>query len=269
MVQWPKLLESAVYSMLSVDRLNSIKQILMRENSVSVGELSKIFGVSGETVRRDLGRISQEDPMVIRVHGGAYRVTADNDPPYDFRQTSKVDEKRRIAQTSFSYINDGDFMFLDSSTTTLYLSRLIAESGFKLTVITNSLGVVNELCHHENIRIICLGGKYTPDTHSFLGTTTVEELSSLFAAKSFVSCSGIDLDFGITHNSDGEAAVRRLMLTNSKKRYLLIDANKFGRCKTHKIISPGSIDAVFTNSDPGSEWREYFDSFNIRLEICD
>ena len=125
--------------MLSVDRLNSIKQILAKEHSVTVAELSKAFNVSSETIRRDLDKLSAEDSMILRVHGGAYRVTADNDPPYTFRQSSKVDEKLRIANACMSMVDNGDFMFLDSSTTTLYLSKQIAKSSLRLTVITNSL----------------------------------------------------------------------------------------------------------------------------------
>ena len=64
--------------MLSVDRLNSIKQILAKEHSVTVAELSKAFNVSSETIRRDLDKLSAEDSMILRVHGGAYRVTAVN-----------------------------------------------------------------------------------------------------------------------------------------------------------------------------------------------
>ena len=139
--------------MLSVDRANNIKQILSKQNSVTVSELSLMFGVSGETIRRDLQKLSSEDPMIVRVHGGAYRLTPDGDPPYNFRQSSRIEEKKRIAAKCFEKISDGDFLFLDSSTTTLYLSKLIAASGYNLTVITNSLGVLNELCSRESIRM--------------------------------------------------------------------------------------------------------------------
>lgn len=132
--------------MLSVDRENSIKQILYKQNSVTVSELSCMFGVSGETIRRDLQRISAEDPMIVRVHGGAYRATPDSEAPYNFRQSSMIDEKKRIAARCFQEIKEGDFLFLDSSTTTLYLSKLIATSGLELTVMTNSLGIFSTSC---------------------------------------------------------------------------------------------------------------------------
>lgn len=255
--------------MLSVDRANGIKQILSRQNSVTVSELSLMFGVSGETIRRDLQKISAEDPMIIRVHGGAYRLTPDGDPPYDFRQSSMVEEKKRIAEKCFEKISDGDFLFLDSSTTTLYLSKLIAASGYSLTVITNSLGVLSELCGSESVQMIALGGKYTDKSHSFVGNSTLAELSRLFAGKAFVSCSGIDMTFGLTHNNEEEAAIRNAMLRNAKERYMLIDSHKFGRCKTHGIISMDNVDAVFTDSLPDDPWLSFFIKNGVELCVCD
>lgn len=254
--------------MLYVDRVNYIKKMLLEQNSVSVAELSKVLDVSGETIRRDLKALSKEDPMIIRVHGGAYRVTPDADPPYEFRQISRVDAKTKIADACLPRISEGDFLFLDSSTTTLYLAKRIATTDLNLTVITNSVGVVNELYPHKNIKLICIGGKYTDATHSFIGSTTLSDISNLFAEKAFVSCSGIDIKFGITHNNEEEASIRRLMLLNSKQRYLLIDANKFRRCKTHRITTLNNVDFIYTDFEPDNVWKKLFRENNIELNIC-
>lgn len=254
--------------MLSVDRENSIKQLLCKQNSVTVSELSSMFGVSGETIRRDLQKISAEDPMIVRVHGGAYRVTPDGEAPYDFRQSSMLDEKKHIAARCFHEIEEGDFLFLDSSTVSLYLSKLIATSGLELTVMTNSLGVLNELCMSDSIRMIALGGRYSDRAHSFVGHSTLAELSDLFAGKAFVSCSGLDMTFGLTHNDEEEAAIKKAMLQNSKKRYLLIDSKKFGRSMTHGIISIDDIDAVFTDSAPDERWQSFFKDHETELYVC-
>ena len=254
--------------MLSVDRQNDIVQRLFKDKSVSVASLSSEYRVSAETIRRDLDKLCSKDPMIIRVHGGAYRVTPDGDPPYSFRESSRVEEKTRIAEACFHRIREGDFVFMDSSTTTLYLSKLIAASDLHLTVITNGLGIINELSKCKNIDILGVGGKYTDATHSFVGNTAFSGLSGLYAAKAFVSCSGIDLDFGITHNSDDEAAIRKIMLTNSKERYLLIDSNKFGRCKTYKIVGFETIDEIFTDNELPEEWHALLRKNSIRLTIC-
>lgn len=255
--------------MLSVDRTNSIKQILSKKNSVTVSELSLMFDVSGETIRRDLQKISSEDPTIVRVHGGAYRLTTDGEPPYNFRQSSRIGEKKRIAARCFEEIEDGDFLFLDSSSTALHLSKLIAASGLNLTVITNSLGVLNELCLIDSIRVIALGGRYADKSHSFVGSTTLAGLTDLFAGKAFVSCSGLDMSFGLTHNNEEEAVIRKTMLQNAKKRYVLIDSTKFGRGKTHGITAIDDIDAVFTDSLPDDRWLSFFEKHDVELRVCE
>lgn len=255
--------------MLSVDRANSIKQILYRQNSVTVSELSIMFDVSGETIRRDLQKLSTEDTSIIRVHGGACRIAPDYDPPYDFRQATRIDVKKQIAASCFELIEEGDHLFLDSSTSTLYLSKLIAASGYRLTVITNSLGVLNELCSCENIDVIALGGRYSGSSHSFVGSGTLTELAELFAGKAFVSCAGLDMDFGLTHSSEDEAAIRKTMLLNSKLRCVLMDSKKFGLCKTHGIAAMDNVDIIFTNDAPDDDWLDYFAKHGTSLRICD
>lgn len=254
-----------------VDRVSTIKAMLVKDDKVSVQELSEAFGVSGQTIRRDLKKISQNDPTIIRAYGGAYRVKPDCDPPYTFRQNSKTEEKKRIADKCMEKIEDGDFIFLDSSTTTLFLAKNIAVSGLDVTVITNSLGVLNELCGYSNIKLRSVGGRYSNETHSFVGAATVEALSALYAAKAFVSCSGIDLNVGLTHNNDDEAAILKTMIKNSSERYFLIDSNKFGRRKTHRVIplAKEHIDMIYTDSLPNATWLEQLTRNEIPVEICD
>lgn len=255
--------------MLSVNRVNAIKQILQKSYSVTVADLAEKFYVSSETIRRDLQKICDEDPMIIKVHGGAYRILPDADPPYSFRAGSRIEEKKRIAMRAFEEIKDGDYLMLDGSTTTLYLSKLIAASPLHVTVISNGTSIINELITNENISIIGIGGRYTDATHSFVGSISIQQLSGLFAGKAFVSCSGIDLNNGITHNSEEEAAIRRLMLKNSRNRYLLLDGNKFGRCKAHRIIDLNTIDKIFTDVAVGNEWDKLFEDNGIELIRCE
>ena len=160
--------------MLSVDRINAIKQILQTNNSVAVADLAEKFFVSSETIRRDLQKICDEDPMTIKVHGGAYRILPDADPPYSFRAGSRIEEKKRIAMRAFDEIDDGDYLMLDGSTTTLYLSKLIAAASMHVTVISNSTSIINELITNENINVIGIGGRYTDATHSFVGAISLQ-----------------------------------------------------------------------------------------------
>lgn len=255
--------------MLAIKRLSAIRDSLTENESVSVAELSKTFCVTEETIRRDLDKIVKDDHSVVRVHGGAYKIkTFDREAPYELRETLLVEEKERIARRSFSMLEEGDTIMLDSSTTALHLAKIIKQSTLKIAVITNSLRIAMELsdCGHTNL--IMSGGAYRPSSRSFVGYATTGVLEELHADKAFVSCSGLHERFGMTDNSESEAHVRRQMLAQSDYRYLLVDSDKFGRCKTHRIAALDGVQAVFTDREPNEGLREMLASHHIDLYIC-
>ena len=255
--------------MLSVERINTIKQLLIKYESVSIPELSKQFCVSGETIRRDIDKICAEDSRVIKVYGGAYRAKSNQDPPYMIRKASMVDEKKHIAANAMRFINDNDTIMLDSSTTALVLSNMIAESQLNLTVITNSLSIVNELCECPNICIVNIGGSFDINSRSFCGNITLSSLKNYHADSAFISCSGLSCNFGATDSSEEAALIRRAMISNSSCSILLVDSNKFGRCKTNRIADIDQFTAIITNKMPDEEWFSLCAKHNISLNVTD
>ena len=256
--------------MLAIDRFNAIKEILSKQESASVTELGRAFGVSDETIRRDLDKLSQTEKSIVRVHGGAYMVkTFDKEAPFAVRRSLLVEQKERIAARAFSLIEDGDMLMLDSSTTTLHLAHMLKSSpDKKLVVITNALGVVQELSDCPHIRLLCIGGVLRQTSLSFVGYTATAMLGEYRANKAFVSCSGIHERFGITDNSEEEAQVRRAMLQNSERRYLLIDSEKFGRYKSNRIVELSDVDEVITDEPLGKSWRSLFTKADTELYVC-
>lgn len=255
--------------MLAIDRLTAIRESLITNDSVSVAELSKVFSVTEETIRRDLEKIVKDDRSVVRVHGGAYKIkTFDLEAPYELREIMLVEEKARIAQKSFTMLEESDTIMLDSSTTALHLAKVIKQSTLKLSIITNSLQIAMELsdCGHTNL--IMAGGSYRPSSRSFVGYSVTGMLEELHADKAFVSCSGLHERFGLTDNSESEARVRRMMLAHSDYRYLLVDSDKFGRCKSHRIANLEGIQALFTNREPDDGLKDLLSKSHIDVIVC-
>ena len=146
--------------MLAAERARSIVDLLTKNGSVVIRELSTAFNVSEETIRRDLERIATSDPTIIRVHGGAYKQHGmDEDAPLDFRESIYVEEKQQIARLCIEKIRPSECVMLDSSTTALYIAKLIRERDLTLTVITNSQRIAQELCECEHVSLICIGGQ--------------------------------------------------------------------------------------------------------------
>jgi DeoR/GlpR family transcriptional regulator of sugar metabolism len=255
--------------MLAVERLAAIEKALASTDSVSVAELSNSFSVTEETIRRDLDKIVTNDPSVVRVHGGAYKIkTFDNEAPYQLREQLLVEEKDRIAKRSMVKLQEGDTIMLDSSTTALHLAQSIKKSSLRLSVITNSLRIASELSDCEHTNLIVTGGSYRQSSRSFVGYATTNMLKDLHACKAFVSCSGVHETFGLTDNNESEAQVRRMMLSNSDYRYLLVDSDKFGRCKNFHIADYSGIHAFFTDKEPDGNLRTVLMQNKVELIVC-
>lgn len=255
--------------MLAVERLAAIEKALSASDCVSVADLSALFDVTEETIRRDLDKIVTKDSTVVRVHGGAYKVREfDHEAPYQLREAMLVEEKERIARRSFALLDQGDTIMLDSSTTALHLAQCIKRSALKLTIITNSLRIASELsdCNHTNL--IVTGGTYRPSSRSLIGYATTRAMEELHADKAFVSCSGLHSEFGLTDNNEGEAQVRRLILANSSYRYLLVDSDKFGRCKNYRIADLNGVHALFTNREPDQGIKALMSACGVELVVC-
>jgi len=255
--------------MLAVERLSAIERALISMDCVSVAELSNSFSVTEETIRRDLDKIVQNDPSVVRVHGGAYKIkTFDHEAPYQLREQLLVEEKERIARASFLKIQEGDTIMLDSSTTALHLAQYIKKSSLKISVITNSLRIASELSDCDHTNLIVTGGTYRPSSRSFVGYATTTMLKELHACKAFVSCSGVHQKFGLTDNNESEAQVRRLMLANSDNRFLLVDSDKFLRCKNFHIADFSGIHAFLTDRQPDGNILAALKENQVELIIC-
>ncbi len=142
----------------SLKRKNEIVSRLERKGSVSVAELVVAFNVSEVTIRRDLEELEGRG-LLLRTYGGAVnREENEISPEFVFneKQQKNIFRKKAIAKAAFEYVASGETIFLDSGTTTLEIARLIKEKDMDLTVVTNSMPVVTELLHEENLNLFLL-----------------------------------------------------------------------------------------------------------------
>lgn len=252
--------------MLAAERARSIIDLLTKNGSVVIRELSTTFNVSEETIRRDLERIGNADPTIIRVHGGAYKQRGvDEDAPLDFRESIYVEEKQRIAQICIEQVHPSQCVMLDSSTTALYIAKLIRERELTLTVITNSQRIAQELCESEHVSLICIGGQLRYSTKSYIGYQATESIKWYHADQAFVSCSGLHREFGITSYNEGEARIRSAMLEQANEKFLIADHTKFGRCAVNRMLPLSRISAIVTDQEPTTDWVTLIRDSEIRL----
>ncbi|GMQ58181.1 rhamnose catabolism operon transcriptional regulator RhaR [Vallitalea sediminicola] len=255
--------------MLAIDRLKKIEELLKENGSIVISNLSDLLDVSEETIRRDLEKLSKTMKFK-RVRGGAYLYeSSDTEVPVKIREQIYIKEKQIIGAKSVSFIDDGDTIMLDSSTTALYIAKSLNLSKKKVTVITNSIKIASELADNSLIKIINLGGTLRRRTKSYVGYMTTDSLLDLSADKAFVSCSSVNVKFGVTDNHNLEARVRKGMLTNSVKKFLVVDYTKFEEPAVNKICDIKDIDVIIIDRKLSNEHLDVLKKHKIEVVCCE
>jgi len=249
--------------MLAITRKNKIKEIILEKRSVTVSELSNIFNVTEETIRRDLQQL-EEEGYLKRIYGGAYLSdSVQSDVSANLREKILVKDKEIIAKECIPFIKDGDSIFLDASTTSLYIATKVTKK--KITVITNSLKIATLLSNSSNIKLLLIGGIYDISSMSFLGTNVQQDMSRYFFDKAFISCRSVHMSFGITDSNEQQAEIRRIAIEHSNKSFLVVDHTKLDKT-SFSLISPlSAIDTMVVNKPLSEEWVNLLKDLNIEL----
>lgn len=243
--------------MLAAERRNIILARVQGEKKVIVTELSKEFDVSEETIRRDLEKLS-EDGHVTKTYGGAVlNEKSSIDLPFNVRQQSNPEGKKIIADIIFDRIHDDEHIFLDASTTAVFIARSIKKRE-RLTVITNSIENLLELSDVENWNIISTGGLLKAGSMSLLGKRASDSILSYNVDKLILSCKGFDIEKGITDGNDETASIKTAMINAAEEVYLAVDSTKFDKVAFSQICTLEEIDYVVTDKKPDEKWLKAF-----------
>ena len=232
-------------------RIRQILAYLKARKSCTLKELMDAFDVSSATIHRDVAILAKRD-AVERVRGGLiYNETSapsGNAAAYQERVVTHRSEKIMVAQKALHVIEEGDIIFLDSSTTVYELALLLTHGEFDhLTVITNAIPVMHLFRKFPaHWSLIGLGGNYDPQLNSILGISALEQLARYNLTKAFVSGFGLD-DKTATTNHEHQAEILRKVLDAADKRYLLIDHTKLGRKGLYRIAARGGFDAIISD----------------------
>lgn len=252
--------------MLSTIRRNKIKNLILEKKNMTVKELTEIFEVSDQTIRRDLHNLEDEG-FVTRTYGGALlqkRVMTGIG-----NQTLKsilVENKIRIAKKCKEFIHDGDCIFLDFSTTAQHICDEITTK--KITVITNSLNVLTQLSGYDNITLISTGGSFQHAKSCFVGRTSIQSLSNYYVDKAFVSCRSLSIEKGLSDGDEQQANIRRLIIENSNNVYLIADYSKFDKVSFVNICGYENVDSIIVDNELSDKWKAFCKENKIVLHEC-
>jgi DeoR/GlpR family transcriptional regulator of sugar metabolism len=230
----------------TLERHHQILQLLARNQRITISEICEVFSVSEATARRDLETLSRQGHLQ-RVHGGAIlNQNAPPELPILQRQSEQTAEKIRIGLAAASLIEDGETVFLGSGSTVLEAAHALRTRT--LTVITNSLPVINMLVGQKNITLISLGGQLRESELSFIGHITEQALQEVRADKVLMGIRGISLEHGLTNDYLPETMTDRAILRVGREVILLADHTKFNRVAPAFLAPLESIHTLVTDS---------------------
>jgi DeoR/GlpR family transcriptional regulator of sugar metabolism len=242
-------------TLLKIERHDQIQSLVNSRGRMTVPELSTHFGVSEATIRRDLEELDDLG-RIRRTHGGALQAEKIvKEPPISQRITENPEEKKQIGKAAVDLIQNGETIFLGSGTTVIEVARNLPPD-IELTVITNSLPVVNELATHPGIELIVIGGVVRPRELSMVGHVAEQAVLEFRADRVFLGMYAIDADRGFTNDFPPEIMTDRAIISIAPQVIILADHTKFGRVNSMLVAPVTAANIIITDQDTPQEFVE-------------
>ena len=247
------------------DRREKIVDIIRNMKSVTSEELSQMFNVTEETIRKDLTYLSKEG-HIIRTFGGA-TIVEEADKPIGQRTIHNYVQKQKIAYEALKMISDNDIIVMDSGSTTVVMARHIpANSG--VVILTNSIEAMNVLGQTEGITVLCTGGKLRPKSMSLQGINAEKDIDLYNYKKAFITCVAIDINKGIMDANEAEARLKMRMINGASEVYLLADSSKFSNMAHITTCSLDKITAIITDDGIDPQVVEQFERAGTKVIVA-
>lgn len=226
-------------------RQERILRRLSSDVAVRISTLADEFGVTTETVRRDLDELSEKG-LLARTYGGAAVRSIASEPSVYLRAQERVRERQRIAALTADLIKPGDVVMIDAGSTTGHFAHALAQRNIEITIVTNSLGVARSLGSAEAASVILCPGEFRLTEEAVFGTQTLDFLSRFHADVVVIGAGGITPQEIMDADPHG-AAVKRAMMARANRSILVADHGKFGAKQFATVCTTNEIDLLVTD----------------------
>ncbi len=217
---------------------------------VRTSELAARFGVSTETVRRDVEALSGEG-LLQRAYGGASAAPMGAQPPFGERDREHIEERAMIARRAAELVRPGEVLMIDAGSTTHQFAMALAAAAHDLTVLTNSVAVASALAQNETIQVIICPGDFMAREVGIYGAETIDFIGRYNANRAFIGASGFTAR-GITEANRLAVGVKRAMLRQSHESYLLVDRSKFDVNLVATVEPLSALTGIVTDEQPSA-----------------
>lgn len=232
---------------MKLERRSQITDLIKQQRTVKNEELMARFGISIETVRRDLDYLEQQG-VLRKVYGGAVvNLSLNSEPEYASRSQIHFHQKDAIAKEAVKLINAGDTVYLGVGTTVQAMVQYMHNIG-PITVFTNALRTAVELSEIPDCTVVLPGGTLRPKELTLSGFPAEENLTHFNVDKAFIGIGGVT-EQGITDFHIGEAQLHRQAILNARQSIALADSSKIGVRAMNNVCTINQINIIVTDSD--------------------
>lgn len=251
--------------MIKEKRIKKIQEYVIEHQSASLDELVTVFEVSKNTIRRDVQELVDRGELK-KVYGGV-SVIHKKLESFEDRQVRNQQQKVLISKKASSFVEDGDFIFIDSGTTTIEMFEFIKDKN--ITIFTNSIDFIVRALPFENLNVISIGGMLERKTNALVNPRNMDLLKDYNIKKAFMASTGISLVNGVTNASPLESELKKTVVNRSAEVYLLVDQDKFDKYGLMTYCGLDEIDFLVTNEIPNDTYQDYFKKNGIQLVVSD
>lgn len=254
-------------TLLATTRRSRIVDLLRSQHSMRTEEIAQSLAVSVETVRRDLARL-ERDGELTRVHGGAVAgaVPGSKEPAFDTREEIAAEAKTAIARTAAEMMSSAHTIFIDIGTTAMTVARHVP-ADLRATVVTPSIRVAQILAEHPSLSVLMVGGLVRAGDLATSGATAVDFLRGMHPDVAFLGSGGVSVEHGLTDYELSEVPVKRMVLQNSHRTFVLADSSKVGVVAPWHVCALSDLAGVITDAALPPRDRDGMEAAGVRLVV--
>lgn len=238
------------------ERQELLLEILRTKGKVRVQDASALFGVSLDTIRRDLNRLVRAG-LAYRTHGGAL-IRAKS--PAAVAEES--DPKSRIGKKAASLVKENSLILFDSGWTSLEVAKNVPV-GLAFTAVTNNLSVAEALARRPGVTVIIASGRILKNSMSIVGGEVLTFLRSVRADLCFLGACSIGLEFGVGAIELDELPIKQQMIQSSAKVIALASNEKFSATAALSVCPLRAVDTIITDQKPPKSLLERYRAFEV------
>lgn len=249
------------------ERKQKILDVVDKKKKVTVLELSNLLNVSGTTIRTYLRDLEQLK-LIRRTHGGAMSNTkASHELVPEDKKISFLNEKIAIAKKALTYIDDGDTIILDTSTTNLQLANILDEKK-NLTILTNDMGIASRLEEYPEFNVILIGGILKKRFHCTTGTLGLNMIKNMVIDKAFMGANALSAKKGASTPDVSLAEIKKGMISISDRVIMLCDSSKIGKNSFMNFATFDDFDTLITDEKISDETKEHLEQIGVDVVIA-